>query len=75
MTYTIHGHNLVSRIIVNFANEIGFDFNGQGTPVAEAEVIDATPVGDFLDAYVRPLSGGLPVHVAVNPTQEYLLIG
>lgn len=75
MAHSIHGQNIVSRVIVDFANEIGFDFNGQGIPVGEAEVIDATPVDDFVDAYVRPLTGGTPVHVAVIPDRTYALIG
>jgi hypothetical protein len=78
MTYSIAGRNLVSGIIVNFADELGFDFNGRGVDVGECTVIDAfgpDGLGDFVDAYVIPAGTATRVHVAIDPDRQYTLIG
>lgn len=78
MTYTIKGKHLAGDIIVNFAGALGFDFHRNAEPVGEARVIHAAGpdgLGDFVDAYVQPLTGGLPLHVEVNPEQDYALLG
>jgi len=77
-THTISGKNLAERIIVDFAGELGFDFWNQGHEVGEAEVLHAEGpdgLGDFVDAYVKPLSGGMALHVRVDPEAQYALHG
>lgn len=78
MAHTISGRNLAERVIVDFAGELGFDFWNQGHSVGEAEVIHAEgpdSLGDFVDAYVKPLDGGHPLHVRVEPDEMYTLLG
>lgn len=77
-THTISGKNLATRVIVDFAGELGFDFWNKGHKVREAEVLHAEGpdgLGDFVDAYVKPLAGGVPLHVRVDPESAYALLG
>lgn len=78
VTHTISGKHLAERVIVDFAGELGLDFWNKGHEVREAEVIHAEGpdgLGDFVDAYVKPLAGGMPLHVRVDPESAYALLG